>query len=113
MLTYHLDFSESKKKSQPLYEQLYDLIKSDIAAGKIAEGEKLPSKRTFSQNLGVSTITVESAYDMLLSEGFIFQCPKAAILWQKLPAISAVQRTKNKQFNAPFLPRKKISTSIL
>ena len=77
MLTYHLDFSESKKKSQPLYEQLYDLIKSDIAAGKIAEGEKLPSKRTFSQNLGVSTITVESAYDMLLSEGFIFSVPKS------------------------------------
>ena len=39
-------------------------------------GEKLPSKRTFAKNLGVSTITVESAYAQLVAEGFLYTLPK-------------------------------------
>lgn len=40
-LTINLD-SRSKK---PLYEQIYDYIKSDIQNGRIPYGEKLPSTR--------------------------------------------------------------------
>ena len=35
---------------------------------KLRAGEKLPSKRSFAKNLGVSTITVESAYAQLVAE---------------------------------------------
>jgi len=67
MLTYEL----KKQPGLALYESLYRCIREDILSGKLAPGEKLPSKRSLSQHLEVSKITVEAAYDQLLSEGFI------------------------------------------
>ena len=40
-----------------LYEYLYRRIREDILAGRIAAGEKLPSKRRLAAQLGVSVIT--------------------------------------------------------
>ena len=67
MLTYEL----KKSPGVPLYEALYRCIREDILSGALQPGEKLPSKRALAQNLEVSKITVESAYNQLLSEGFI------------------------------------------
>ena len=67
MLTYEL----KKSPGVPLYEALYRCIREDILTGKLQPGEKLPSKRALSQNLEVSKITVEAAYNQLLSEGYI------------------------------------------
>ena len=67
MLTYEL----KKSPGVPLYEALYRCIRRDILAGNLLPGEKLPSKRALAQNLEVSKITVEAAYNQLLSEGFI------------------------------------------
>lgn len=72
MITY--DFSNLGEMS--LYEYLYECIKNDIYSGKLKSGEHLPSKRSFAQNLGVSTITVENAYGQLQGEGFIYSIPK-------------------------------------
>ena len=55
----------------PLYEQIYQYIKSDIQNGKIKKGEKLPSTRALSRHLEVSRSTVELAYEQLLSEGYV------------------------------------------
>ena len=55
----------------PLYEQLYQRIRHDIAHGTIAPGEKLPSKRALAKHLGVSVITVEGAYNQLVAEGYM------------------------------------------
>ena len=67
MLTYEL----RKSPGVPLYEALYRCIREDILSGTLAAGEKLPSKRALAQNLEVSKITVEAAYNQLLSEGYI------------------------------------------
>ena len=67
MLTYEL----KKAPGVPLYEALYRHIRADILSGKLAAGEKLPSKRALAENLEVSKITVEGAYDQLLAEGYI------------------------------------------
>ena len=67
MLTYEL----KKLPGVPLYESLYRCIREDILTGQLQPGEKLPSKRTLATNLEVSKITVEGAYEQLLSEGFI------------------------------------------
>ena len=72
MLTYLLNAGDKI----PLYEQLYKLIKADIAAGRLGPNEKLPSRRTFAANLGVSTMTVENAYAQLSAEGYIYTLPK-------------------------------------
>ena len=67
MITYV--FSDNKK---PLYEQLTAFIKRDIEAGRFAADEKLPSKRSLAKNLGISVITVETAYQQLISEGYLY-----------------------------------------
>lgn len=72
MLTYSLD----KKGSDSLYEFLYKCIKKDILDGTVTANEKLPSKRSFAKNLGISVITVENAYSQLIAEGFIYSLPK-------------------------------------
>ncbi|MEI3198848.1 MAG: PLP-dependent aminotransferase family protein [Lachnospiraceae bacterium] len=59
-----------------MYEYLYKCIRNDITQGKIKAGEKLPSKRSFAKNLGISVITVENAYGQLLAEGYIYSMPK-------------------------------------
>lgn len=41
MLTYTL----KKTPGHPLYEQLYQSIRDDIAAGRLPAGSRLPSKR--------------------------------------------------------------------
>lgn len=67
MLTY--EFSNGR---EPKYKELYQKIRQDILKGTLKSGEKLPSKRTLAQNLGISTITVENAYDQLICEGYIY-----------------------------------------
>ncbi|MBU5668521.1 GntR family transcriptional regulator [Peptoniphilus sp. MSJ-1] len=57
--------------SVPLYEQIKESIKENILKDKIKSGEKLPSVRNLSKELGVSILTVKKAYDELESEGFI------------------------------------------
>lgn len=59
------------KAREPLYEQIYHFIKTEIQKGKIVSGEKLPSTRALSRHLEVSRSTVELAYEQLLSEGYI------------------------------------------
>lgn len=60
-----------KNSKKPLYEQLYENIKTDILSGKMNEGEKLPSKRSIAEQLRISTITVENAYSQLIAEGYV------------------------------------------
>lgn len=71
-----LTYSFSDIGSDCLYIHLYKCIKNDILSGKIFAGTKLPSKRSFAKNLGISTITVENAYAQLQSEGYIYSLPK-------------------------------------
>lgn len=71
-----LTYSFNELEGDSLYEHLYKCIKNDILNGTLAAGTKLPSKRSFAGNLGVSTITVENAYAQLLSEGYIYSIAK-------------------------------------
>ena len=72
MITYNF----TNTGSDSLYEYLYKCIKNDILQGNIKPGEKLPSKRSFAKNLGISVITVENAYEQLIAEGYIYSMPK-------------------------------------
>lgn len=65
----------STKNKKPLYEQIYEHVKSEIQTGKIPCHEKLPSTRALAKNLQISRSTVDLAYEQLLSEGFIESIP--------------------------------------
>ena len=66
----------NKVSETPLYEQIYQQIRKDIAEGKLIVGEKLPSKRKLGEFLDVSQTTIEIAYGQLAAEGFITSKPR-------------------------------------
>lgn len=70
-----LTISLDTRSRIPLYEQIYDYIKTDIQRGRIPYGEKLPSTRFLSKHLEVSRSTVALAYEQLLAEGYIEPVP--------------------------------------
>ena len=72
MLTYDLEGRGRLAR----YDYLYRCIKEDILTGRLAAGEKLPSKRTLATHLGVAVVTVENAYAQLLAEGYLFSREK-------------------------------------
>ena len=80
MLTYTL----RKKDKKPLYEQLYDAIKDDILKHRLTPGEKLPSKRSLKNHLGIAIITIEAAYGQLADEGYIISVPKKGYFVQNI-----------------------------
>lgn len=94
MLTYTFE----KNGKSPLYQQLYQKIRDDITTGRIAAGSKLPSKRTLSEHLGISKVTIEAAYAQLIAEGYIYSLEKKGYYAEK---VSVVPATKNKTEKAP------------
>ncbi|HFI0810814.1 TPA: PLP-dependent aminotransferase family protein [Streptococcus suis] len=89
MLTYSLHTSSKI----PLYEQLYQAIKTDILEGKLKANEKLPSKRNFSKHLGISVVTIETSYQQLQAEGLIYSLPKKGFFVAQIQ----VQRVKSEK----------------
>ena len=80
-----LDYNLEKRGEASLYEYVYQQIRDDIVAGRIAAGEHLPSKRAFASHLGISVITIENAYSQLLAEGYICSMPRRGYYACELP----------------------------
>lgn len=80
-----LDYNLEQRGEASLYEYVYQQIRDDIVAGRIAAGEHLPSKRAFANHLGISVITIENAYSQLLAEGYICSKPRRGYYACELP----------------------------
>ena len=78
----------------PLYIQLYDFIKHEIQTGKMASNSKLPSKRKLSKYLEISQNTVESAYDQLITEGYIISLPRKGYYVSELQEVINIKSKK-------------------
>lgn len=90
-----LTYSFTDIGSDSLYHHLYQCIKKDILSGELSAGTKLPSKRSFAKNLGVSNITVENAYAQLQAEGYIYSIPKKGFYVREISdLIPSVQNTQ-------------------
>ena len=92
-----LTYTFAKGSGESLYEQLYDRIKADILTGRLAAGEKLPSKRTLADHLELSVITVKNAYEQLIAEGYIYSRERSgyfvsAMDWPLSAAAAAPQK---------------------
>jgi GntR family transcriptional regulator len=57
--------------NQPIYQQLRDLIITQIIAGKLKEGESIPSVRQVSSDYRINHLTVAKAYQELVSDGLL------------------------------------------
>ena len=66
---------ESRGKT-PIFEYLCKCIKSDISSGKLSAGDKLVSKRRMAAQYGISVTSVKTAYEQLISEGYVVSYEK-------------------------------------
>lgn len=65
----------SNSSKEPIYEQIYNQIKSQIIDKTIKPDEALPSIRALAKELKISVITTKRAYDELENSGFIYSVP--------------------------------------
>ena len=63
------------KSGSPIYDQIYNQIKSCIISGELKENDALPSIRLLAKDLRISVVTTKRAYDELEREGFIYTLP--------------------------------------
>ncbi|MDE7220597.1 MAG: GntR family transcriptional regulator, partial [Oscillospiraceae bacterium] len=66
-LTVCLDTAGAK----PLYQQLYESLADQIRSGTLQKGDRLPGKRSLASQLAVAVNTVDTAYQMLVAEGYL------------------------------------------
>ncbi len=64
----------------PLYKRLYEDIKEKILNKEFKKNTKLESVRGLSNRLGISTTTVEKAYNQLLIEGYVTSLPRSGYI---------------------------------
>ena len=89
---------------QPMYEQLYRFFAEGIGAGRLSAGEKLPSKRALCAHLGVSVSTVEAAYGMLVSEGYVTAKPQSGYYVSDFVTFDAPEAGKRHAAGVPPRP---------
>jgi GntR family transcriptional regulator/MocR family aminotransferase len=56
---------------EPLFRQIYQGIREGILSGRLRGGERVPSTRLLSTELGVARSTVVLAYEHLVAEGYV------------------------------------------
>lgn len=56
----------------PIYQQIRNQIVLGISDGRLAPGEQLPTVRGLADEMGVNSMTVNKAYQMLKQEGYIY-----------------------------------------
>ena len=57
--------------SEPIYRQLYARFRAAIANGSLKPGERVPAARALAKELGLARGTVDCAYSLLSSEGYL------------------------------------------
>ena len=60
-----------EETDSPIYQQIIDQIKAQIADGTLKKGDKLPSVRELSADLGINVNTVYKAYKELEGQGIV------------------------------------------
>ncbi len=90
----------------PMYQQIYEYIKSEIQSGALSQGEKLPSTRLLAGHLSVSRNTVDMAYEQLLSEGYLEVFPKRGYFVSQVALLNRIENTK-------IVPDHKMVSAIL
>lgn len=70
-------FTADKNSKKTLYEQLYSYVVREIHNKNLVKDERMPSKKALAKYLGISVNTVETAYSILVQEGYLRSVPRS------------------------------------
>lgn len=68
-------FTLDYRDARPIYVQICDGIREQVAAGILQEGDRLPSVRELAMSLTINPNTIQRAYRELEMEGWIASVP--------------------------------------
>lgn len=93
----------------PLYRQIYARFRGAIANGVLKPGDRIPSARALTTELGVARGTIEAAYSLLAAEGYIQACGQAGTivtpsLKPRTPAAKPVPSPNSSMAGPSFRP---------
>jgi GntR family transcriptional regulator len=66
-----MQFRIDNASDRPVYLQIIDEVKRDIALGRLAKDERLPTVRQLAQQLAINPNTIAKAYRQLEQEGIV------------------------------------------
>jgi GntR family transcriptional regulator len=66
-----LRFYVNPSQGLPIYRQIMDQVRAQIAGGRLRQGDFLPSVRQVAETLQINPMTVSKAYSLLEAEGVI------------------------------------------
>ena len=67
----HLDYRDAR----PIYTQIADDFRTQIAAGILQDGDRMPSVRELASQLAINPNTIQRAYRELEMQGYIASVP--------------------------------------
>src|SRR5579863_4109337 len=62
---------QGPRPRMPLYRWLYEELRSEILAGRLRPGARLPATRDLAEQYGISRPTIVTAFEQLRSEGYV------------------------------------------
>ena len=95
------------RKKEPMFRQIYHSIRLAILNGELSKGFALPSSRDLASELGVSRMTVVSAYDQLTAEGYLTSAVgRGTFVSEELPEEHLLVRFHRPDETAEPVPKK-------
>jgi GntR family transcriptional regulator len=67
----HMNFSIAPSDPTPIYRQIVEQVRRQMAGGQLRPGTELPSVRALAQQHAINPMTVSKAYSLLESEGLL------------------------------------------
>lgn len=67
----HMNFAIAPSDPTPIYRQIVDQVRRQIAGGQLSTGIELPSVRAVAQLHAINPMTVSKAYSLLEAEGLL------------------------------------------
>ncbi len=74
-----MNINISNAEGKPIYEQIVSQIKGLLLAGKLCQGDPLPSMRLLAKELRISVITTKRAYEELEKTALSSPSPARAV----------------------------------
>jgi GntR family transcriptional regulator len=96
----HMNFSIAPSDPTPIYRQIVDQVRRQMAGGQLRPGMELPSVRALAQQLAINSMTVSKAYSLLESEGLL---ERRRGLGMVVAAQGAYSKVDPEQLLAPLL----------
>ena len=89
--------------NRPVYQQIIDQVKRDIALGRLIRDDKLPTVRELAAQLAINPNTIAKAYRQMEGEGIIVTKPGAGAFVANLD--SSLSRVVRKKLLSDVLER--------